>query len=137
MLRDSTEADVEDGLADPLASSTVTATRQVLPTPEPTEVPVTDEPTEVATEAPVATEEPIATESPVTCPQESCTPALDGTGLQNGNMGTSEPQNNGDTGQSNRTAIIINSLVDLLHRRMNQVGNRTSQQVNLAEGGKP
>jgi hypothetical protein len=87
--------DIEDGLADP--QGFIHRHRSGMPTPEPTEVPVTEEPTEVpatevATEVPVAIEEPIATESSVTCLQESCTPALDGTGLQNGNMGTSEPQ---------------------------------------------
>jgi hypothetical protein len=90
---------VEDGLADPQGFIYRHRNQTGVATSEATEVPVTDEPTEVATEAPVATEEPPATESPVVTPQESCTPALDGTGLQNGNMGTPEPQNG--TGQQN------------------------------------
>jgi hypothetical protein len=105
-------ADVEDGLADPQGFIHRHHNQAGITTTESTEVPVTAEPTEVATETPVvtespiATEEPLATESPVTCPQESCTPALDGTGFQNGNMGTSEPQNgtgNG-SGQQNPDA---------------------------------
>jgi hypothetical protein len=85
MLRDQLRQ-VEDGLADP--QGFIYRHRNGIPTPEPTEVPTT----EVATEVPVVTEESIATESSVTCPQELCTPALDGTGLQNGNIGTPEPQ---------------------------------------------
>jgi hypothetical protein len=88
---------VADGLADPQGFVYRHRNQMGVATAEPTEVPVTDEPTEVATEVatedPVATEEPLATESPVVTPQVSCTPVLDGTGLQNGSMGTPEPQN--------------------------------------------
>ncbi|CAG0978569.1 hypothetical protein ANAEL_01600 [Anaerolineales bacterium] len=92
MLRDQLR-DVEDGLADPAGFVHRHRNQNGMPTPEPTEAPVTEEPTEIPTEEPVATVEPIATETPVIMPQASCTPALDGTGLQNGNMGTSQPQN--------------------------------------------
>ncbi len=88
---------VADGLADPQGFVYRHRNQSGIATVEPTEVPVTDEPTEVATEVatevPVATEDPLATESPVVAPQVSCTPVLDGTGLQNGSMGTPEPQN--------------------------------------------
>jgi hypothetical protein len=96
MLRDQLRQ-VEDGLADP--AGFVHRHRNGMPTAEPTEVPVTEEPTAVPTEEPVATDEPVvtveptATEVPAVTPQASCTPALDGTGSQNGNMGTSQPQN--------------------------------------------
>ena len=64
MLRDQLRQ-VEDGLADPAGFIYRHRNQNGMPTLEPTEVPVTEEPTEVATEAPVATEEPIATESPL------------------------------------------------------------------------
>ena len=52
------------------------------------------------------TQTPLATDSPVIKPQQSCTPALDGTGQQNGNnnpsAGTPMPQNqNNETNQNN------------------------------------
>lgn len=53
------------------------------------------------------TQTPTATDSPVIKPQQSCTPALDGTGQQNGNnnpstAGTPMPQNqNNETNQNN------------------------------------
>jgi hypothetical protein len=92
---------VADGLADPQGFVYRHQNQMGIATAEPTEVPVTDEPTEVATEVateiatevPVATEEPLATESPVVVPQVSCTPVLDGTGLQSGNAEAPEPQN--------------------------------------------
>jgi hypothetical protein len=97
-------SDVEDGLADPAGFVYRHRNQTGIVTLEPTKLPVTDESTEVATEAPVATDEPIATKKPVTCPQESCTPALDGTGLQNGNLGTPQPQNGTGSGQQNPDA---------------------------------
>ncbi len=84
---------VADGLADPQGFVYRHRNQSGIATVEPTEVPVIDEPTEVATEAPVATVDPLATESPVVTPQVSCTPVLDGTGLQNGSMGTPQQQN--------------------------------------------
>jgi hypothetical protein len=93
--------EVENGLADPQGFIHRHRNQMGMPTSEPTEVPVTEEPTEVATEAPVATEE----QNPVTCPQEFCTPALDGTGQKNGSMGMPEPQQNGTgSGQQNPDA---------------------------------
>ena len=53
------------------------------------------------------TQTPPATDSPVIKPQQSCTPALDGTGQQNGDnnpsaAGTPMPQNqNNETNQTN------------------------------------
>jgi hypothetical protein len=102
--------DVEDGLADPQGFIYRHRNQNGMPIPEPTEVPVTDAPAEVpateepiATEEPVATVEPTATESPIACPQESCIPALDGTGQQNGNgEPPADPGNNGEgNGQQN------------------------------------
>jgi hypothetical protein len=84
MLRDQLRQ-VEDGLANPQGFIYRHRNQNGMPTPEPTEVSVTEEP--------VSTVEPTATESPVVTPQASCTPALDGTGQQNGNMGTSQLQN--------------------------------------------
>jgi len=97
---------VADGLADPQGFVYRHQNQSGIATAELTEVPVTEVPTEVATEVatevPVVTEEPLATESPVVVPQVSCTPVLNGTGLQNGNMGTPEPQNG--SGQQNSDA---------------------------------
>lgn len=99
MIRDQLRL-VEDGLADPAGFIHRHRNQSGMPTPaEPTEVPVTEEPTAAPTEEPIVTEEPVATveptatEVPAIKPQASCTPALDGTGQQNGNMGTSQPQN--------------------------------------------
>jgi hypothetical protein len=78
--------EVEAGLADPQGFIYRHRNQIGVATSDPTEVPV-------ATETPVATEEPPVTGTPVVTPQGSCTPALDGTGLQNGNMGTPDPQN--------------------------------------------
>jgi len=97
MLRDQLRL-VEDGLADPAGFIHRHRNQNGMPTPEPTEVPVTEEPTAVPTEEPVVTEEPVATleptaiKSPVVAPQASCTPALDGTGSQNGNIEPSQQQ---------------------------------------------
>ena len=92
MLRDQLRQ-VEDGLVDPLGFIYRHRNQNGMPTPEPTEVPVTEEPTEVpATEEPtevIATEEPV---NPGTCPNQPCVPALDGTGEQNG----AGPQNGGN-----------------------------------------
>jgi hypothetical protein len=71
---------VEDGLADPQGFVNRHRNQIGVATSEPTEIPIT-------------TEEPLATENPAVIPQESCTPVLDGTGQQNGIMGTPEPQN--------------------------------------------
>ncbi|MCA1900473.1 MAG: DUF5667 domain-containing protein [Chloroflexi bacterium] len=84
---------VEDGLADPAGFIYRHRNQNGIPTPEPTEAPVTEEPTAVPTEEPAAAIEPTAAEVPAVTPQASCTPALDGTGLQNGNMGSSQQQN--------------------------------------------
>jgi len=114
---------VTDGLADPQGFVYRHQNQMGIATAEPTEVPVTDEPTEVATEVatevPVATEEPLATESPVVVPQVSCTPVLDGTGLQNG---TPQPQN-GEGGGSGAPA----------EPQQNGTENGSGQQ----NGGKP
>lgn len=83
---------VDDGLADPQGFIYRHRNQAGVASVEPTEVPVTDEATEVATE------EPLATESAAVTPKESCTPALDGTGSQNGNMGTPESENGTGTG---------------------------------------
>lgn len=90
--------DVEDGLSDPQGFIHRHRRQNGMPTPEPTDVPVTVEPTEVPAEV------PDATESPVTCPQGLCTPALDGTGQQNGNMGTPQPRDGFGPGQPNPNA---------------------------------
>jgi hypothetical protein len=74
---------VEDGLADPQGFIYRHRNQTGLSTPKPTEV---------------TTEDPPATESPIVAPQESHIPVLDGTGQQNGNMGTPEPQNGSSTG---------------------------------------
>lgn len=82
------------------------------------------------TEVPVVGE-PIATESPVTCPQKSCTPALDGTGLQNGNIGTPQPQNgtgNG-SGQQNPDASA--------EPQQNGIENGSGQQNSGDNGNSP
>ena len=81
---------VEDGLADPQGFIHRHRNQTGISTPEPTK-------------SPVATDKSLATESPVVAPQESCTPVLDGTGLQNGNMGTPEPQNGAGTGSSSQS----------------------------------
>jgi hypothetical protein len=82
---------VEDGLTDPQGFVNRHRNQAGITTPEPAEVPATAEATE-------SSQEPFVTESPVVTPQGSCTPALDGTGQQNGNMGTPEPQNGTGTG---------------------------------------
>jgi hypothetical protein len=84
MLRDQLRL-VEDGLADPAGFTHRHRNQNGIVTAEPTEVPGT-------TETLVATEKPPVPGTPVVTPQESCTPVLDGTGLQNGNMGTPQPQ---------------------------------------------
>ena len=134
MLRDQLRL-VEDGLADPAGFIYRHRNQNGMPTPEPTEVPVTEEPTEVATEAPVATEEPIATESPVVCPQESCTPALDGTGLQNGNMGTPEPQNNGAGAGSGQQNGGNNQQPSGPSAPQNELGGQQPEPAGGSDGG--
>ena len=74
---------VEDGLADPQGFIYRHGNQTGEATSKPTEV---------------TTEEPPVTESPVVAPQESHIPVLDGTGQQNGNMGTPAPQNGPSTG---------------------------------------
>jgi hypothetical protein len=56
---------------------------------------VTEDPTADPTEEPVATVEANAVEIPAVAPQASCTPALDGSGQQNGNPGTSQQNGQG------------------------------------------
>jgi hypothetical protein len=92
MLRDQLRQ-VEDGIADPAGFIHRHRNQNGMPTPEPTEVPATEEPTAAPTEEPIATVEPTITEVPAVTPQASHTPALDGTGEQNGNMGPSQQQN--------------------------------------------
>jgi len=82
---------VEDGLADPQGFVNRHQNQSGIATAEPTDVPA-------ATESPITSEEPLATDSPAVAPKEFHTPVLDGTGQQNGIMGTPEPRNNSDTG---------------------------------------
>lgn len=110
MLRDQLRL-VEDGLADPAGFIYRHRSQNNMPTPEPTEVPVTEEPTAVLTEEPIVTEEPVATVEPIATdipaaatPQTPFTPALDGTGQQNENMETSQPQNGTGSDQQNQDA---------------------------------
>ena len=84
---------VEDGLTDPQGFVNRHRNQTGVATSKPAEIPVTDQP------ANMATGEPAATEIPAMTPQGSHTPALDGTGSQNGAMGTPRPQN--ATGQQN------------------------------------
>lgn len=92
---------VDDCLADPAGFIHRHRYQNGMPTPEPTEVPVTEEPTAAPTEEPVATEEPVVTvdstiaEVPAITPQAAHTPSLDGTGQQNGNTEPSQKQDRG------------------------------------------
>jgi hypothetical protein len=83
------QAEVENGLKDPqgfIRRQTGNATAV------PTEAPITEEPLGAETESPVVAGEPLVTGTPGGCPESACTPALDGTPQQNGNIGTPEPQ---------------------------------------------
>jgi hypothetical protein len=102
MIRDQLRL-VEDGLADPAGFIHRHRNQNGMPTPEPTEVPVTEEPTAAPTEEPVTTVEPIATEVPAVMPQASHTPALDGTGQQTQQQsGNGEPPaESGGNGEGN------------------------------------
>ncbi len=112
---------VEDGLADPQGFVYRHRNQSGIATVEPTEVPVTDEPTQIATEAPVATVDPLTTESPVVTPQVSCTPVLDGTGSQNGSMGTPQQQNGTSEG----------------NEEQNGTDNGSNDDPGQQNGGKP
>ena len=85
--------DVEDGLTDP--KEFIHRRQNGNPAPEPSEAPVMAEPTEaapkpVSTQEPIETGEPMENRDPANCQQESCEPALDGTGQQS--IGTPVPQ---------------------------------------------
>jgi hypothetical protein len=103
-------AQVENGLADPRGFVNRHRNQAGIATPEATEV-------------------HLATESPVICPQESCTPALDGTGLQNENMGTPQPQNGAGSGQQNPNAPA--------EPQQNGTENGSGQQNNGDNGNSP
>ncbi len=118
---------VADGLADPQGFVYRHRNQAGVATPEPTDVPATEEP--VVTEAPVATEEPpLVTEIPVVTPQESCTPVLDGTGSQNGNMGTPEPQNGKQEQQQQKNGNGSNQPDAPAESQQNGTENGSSQQ---------
>jgi hypothetical protein len=97
-------ADVEAGLADPQGFIHRHRKQTGIATAQPTQVPVTEEPIETeipfTPQSPIIGAEPLITETPMICQQTSCTPALDGSGQQNGNMGTPEPQKGKNNGES-------------------------------------
>lgn len=82
------------------------------------------------------TQTPLATDNPVTKPQQSCTPALNGTGQQNGNnnpsAGTPMPQNqNNETNQNNNENNNENTNGD------GNGGGNGSTPESGGQGGRP
>jgi hypothetical protein len=84
------------------------------------------------------TQTPPATDSPVT-PQQSCTPALDGTGQQNGNhnppASTPMPQNNGTNQNNNENGNGNGSGNENSTTNTDGGGNRNSNGTTLESGG--
>ena len=94
------QAEVENGLNDPQGFIRRHRHQTGFATPVPTQAPVTEKPSGTATESPIVTGDPILTRMPRGCPESACTPAMNGTPQQNGNMGTPEPQ--GGKGKQNQ-----------------------------------